>query len=85
MGKKLEELIELRSELMTPDQVAEILGLSVHTLEKWRVTRRNLPFLKIGRKVRYRAQDIADFLEPKQAASRGRRARKAAYLHASTG
>jgi len=77
MGK-LEELNELRRGILTPEQVAEILGLSVHTLEKWRVTRRNLSFLKIGRNVRYRAQDIASFLEPKQAASHGRHARKAA-------
>lgn len=78
MGK-LEELNERRRGILTPEQVAEILGLSVHTLEKWRMRGRNkLPFLKIGRKVRYRAEDLVDFLEPNQAVSRGRRTRRAA-------
>jgi hypothetical protein len=66
MGK-LQELDELRSATLTPEQVAEMLCLSVHTLEKWRSMRpQNPPFLKIGRNVRYRAQDIAAFFELKR-------------------
>lgn len=32
---------------------ASVLGLSVHTLRKDRVTRRRWPFIKLGRTVRY--------------------------------
>lgn len=38
-----------------PGIVAAALGLSTQTLANWRCTRRNpLPFVKIGRSVRYR-------------------------------
>lgn len=50
--------------LLTEDQTAAILDVSAGTLSVWRSTGRyNLPFLKIGRKVRYRAGDIRQFME----------------------
>ena len=49
--------------LMTPEQVAEYLGLEVETLNVWRCTKRyNLPYTKIGRLVRYRAEDVEAFV-----------------------
>jgi len=43
---------------------AEILGVSPGTLSVWRSTGRyNLPFVKIGRKVRYRRADLLAWLE----------------------
>jgi len=49
--------------LMTPDEVAEYLGLEVETLNVWRCTKRyNLPYSKIGRLVRYRAEDVEAFV-----------------------
>jgi excisionase family DNA binding protein len=63
---RVEELRELKKGIMTPAEVAEILGVSVATLGKWRWTHRyNLPFLKVGRNVMYRASDVASFLDPK--------------------
>ena len=81
--KKLEELHEVKTGLLTPEQAAEILEVKPSTLEKWRVTRRySLPFVKVGRRVLYRAQDLIDFLEPKlkpeSVRDRHRHARKAA-------
>jgi len=50
--------------LLTEDQTAAILEVSPGTLSVWRSTGRyNLPFLKIGRKVRYRAGDVRQFME----------------------
>ena len=45
-------------ELFTPVQMAELLGVSTGTLAVWRCTKRYpLPYIKIGRSVRYsRAQ-----------------------------
>ena len=85
MVKLVEELQQLKAGILTPQQAADILGVKTSTLEKWRVTKRyNLPYLKIGKNVRYRAQDVAAFFEPmgasdasSQAAGR-RRSRKAA-------
>ncbi|PCJ09737.1 MAG: hypothetical protein COB16_03340 [Rhodobacteraceae bacterium] len=40
--------------LLTPEQVSDYLGVSVETLNVWRCTKRyNLPYLKVGRLVRY--------------------------------
>lgn len=50
--------------LLTPPQVAEILGVSVETLNVWRATKRyKLPYTKIGHLVRYQACDIENFIE----------------------
>ncbi|SIT08820.1 helix-turn-helix domain-containing protein [Paracoccus saliphilus] len=49
--------------LMTPDQVAAYLGVSVETLNVWRCTKRyNLPYIKAGRLVRYRREDVDAFI-----------------------
>ena len=50
--------------LLTPPEVSEILGVNVETLNIWRATKRYpLPFVKAGRLVRYRQQDVAAFIE----------------------
>lgn len=41
------------SNLINEFAAARVLGLSVHTLRKDRVTRRRWPFVKLGRTVRY--------------------------------
>ena len=50
--------------LLTPEQVSELLGVSLHTLAVWRSEGRyNLPYTKTGRLVRYREKDVAAFIE----------------------
>lgn len=50
--------------LLTPEKVAEILGLSPNTLQIWRTTRRyNLPYTKVGGKVMYSPEAIQDFIK----------------------
>lgn len=50
--------------LLTTKEVARLLQVSASTLCKWRVSRReSLPFLKLSRAVRYRAEDVNDFLQ----------------------
>lgn len=54
---------ELASDLLTPDDVARMLGCSSQTLASWRSTGRlALPFVKIGRLCRYRRADVIEFL-----------------------
>ena len=51
------------SGLMKPDQAAEYLQITSATLATWRSTnRRKLPFVKIGGQVRYRRQDLDQFI-----------------------
>ncbi|TYP66380.1 helix-turn-helix domain-containing protein [Stutzerimonas stutzeri] len=44
-------------------QAATALGIKASTLSVWRSTGRyNLPYMKVGRLVRYRLSDLAEFL-----------------------
>lgn len=53
-----------RERLLTEDEVAEWLGISPLTLRKWRCLRTHeLPFVKIGKTIRYRESDVLRFLE----------------------
>lgn len=52
------------TKLLTPREVADLLGVSVATLELWRCTRRySLPWVKVGRCVRYEPVDVRAFLD----------------------
>lgn len=52
------------TKLLTPQQVAEQLGVTTHTLAVWRCTKRYpLPYVKSGRLVRYRPADVVAFIE----------------------
>lgn len=51
------------SRLLTPVEVAQMLGISITTLAVWRCRRRyRLPYVKIGSRVMYRLQAVEDFL-----------------------
>ena len=51
------------NKLLTPKQTAEILDTTEGSLSVWRCTGRiDLPFIKIGKNVRYRPEDVQDFL-----------------------
>jgi len=61
---------ELRGEYLTPNDVAEMLGVSVKTLASWRSTKRYpLPFVRVGRCIRYRRTDLEEFLEKRREAT----------------
>lgn len=50
--------------LLTPAETSAILGVSVGTLQIWRTTRRYpLPYVKSGRLVRYKQEDVQAFIE----------------------
>lgn len=50
-------------QLLTRQQAAEYLGLSRSTLEVWACTKRErLPYIKLGRSVRYRRADLDAFI-----------------------
>lgn len=50
--------------LATPEQAAQLLQIPEATLCKWRSTgENNVPFVKIGRCVRYRTSDLKAYVE----------------------
>ena len=50
-------------ELLTRVEAAKILGLKPQTLAAWAMTGRHLPFVKIGRAVRYKLADVKEFID----------------------
>ena len=57
-------LITTDTELVNVKEAATILDVSPGTLDVWRSTGRyNLPFIKVGGKVRYRRIDLISWLE----------------------
>jgi excisionase family DNA binding protein len=49
--------------MLTPEQVSEVTSLSLDTLAQWRSQKRGIPYLKMGRAVRYDPVDIKAYLE----------------------
>lgn len=55
------------SKLLTPEQVAEALAVTTHTLAVWRCEGRyELPYIKTGRLVRYLAEDVQAFIQSRR-------------------
>lgn len=53
-----------QAELLTPSQMAHLLGVSVGTLAVWRCTKRYpLPYVKVGRSVRYSRAHGDEFIK----------------------
>lgn len=50
-------------ELLTSEDVATLTGLSEETLAQWRSQKRGIPYLKIGRVVRYDPAEVQAYLE----------------------
>ncbi|MCP8615194.1 helix-turn-helix domain-containing protein [Bifidobacterium asteroides] len=48
--------------LASPNQVSEYTGVPVNTLAYWRFEGSHIPFVKMGRLIRYRKQDILNFI-----------------------
>lgn len=56
--------------LLTRKQTAELLGVAIGTLEVWAATKRyNLPYIKVGRLVKYRRSDIERFIQSRRVAA----------------
>lgn len=50
-------------ELLTPENVSRLTGLSMETLAQWRSHKKHIPYLKVGGRVRYDVRDIQAYLE----------------------
>lgn len=47
---------------LTDKEVADLTGLGVQTLRNWRFEGRGIPYCKIGRAVRYEADEVAAYM-----------------------
>ena len=49
--------------LVREEVAAELLNVSVRTLQSWRLRRTGPPFVQVGRAVRYRRRDLINWIE----------------------
>lgn len=49
--------------ITTEKRISELYGWAVSTLRNWRHLGKGPPYLKVGRSVRYRLDDVEAFLE----------------------
>ena len=60
----IQSIVQAGHDLLSEQEAAELLTVSPGTLSVWRSTGRyNLPFLKVGRMVRYRRDDLLAWLK----------------------
>lgn len=63
IAKQLSYAFDDLPALVEDKQAAKVLGVKQNTLAVWRSTGRyRLPFVKVGRMVRYRVSDLAEFM-----------------------
>lgn len=60
----------LNDDMLETEAAAKVLGVEPGTLEVWRSTKRVLlPYVKIGRAVRYRRSELQKFIEARTVAA----------------
>lgn len=60
----LEELQKNVREIMSRKEAADYLGISESTMANWACTKKyHIPYFRVGRKVKYRRQDLDEFME----------------------
>jgi hypothetical protein len=47
-------------------EVIKITGLSIHTVRNWRYLHKGPAYVKAGKSVRYRLQDVVDYMESRK-------------------
>ena len=60
---------ETADPLLTPAQTAQRLGVQMRTLEAWRLRGGGPKYIKVGRLVRYRERDVAEWLASRERTS----------------
>ena len=55
--------MEVHEKYLTEKQVAEVTGIALSTLRNDRSRKTGIPYSKLGRSVRYKLQDVLDFVE----------------------
>jgi excisionase family DNA binding protein len=48
--------------LLTPEELGNVLGVSVHTIYQW-TSKRQIPFMKVGKLIRFSEMEIQKWLE----------------------
>ena len=57
------EMNNRKAQFLTKREVAEYLGLSIYTIDAWVSERREIPFIKMGRRVMFDMNDVINWIE----------------------
>ena len=68
--------MEEKNRLLTPEEVSAFISIPVATLAQWRYRKCGLPYLRIGRLVRYSQADVESFLQRSKIEVRGHPTKK---------
>lgn len=56
--------LDTSDRLMPDEETAQMLGVTVGTLATWRSSKRyDLPFVRVGRLIRYRLSDVRQWID----------------------
>ena len=58
--------MEIKTKYLTEKEVAEITGISLSTLRNERSLGQGMPYVKLGRSVRYSLSDVIDYMESRK-------------------
>jgi len=60
---RIERALKAQHDYLDTRQAAGLTGIGAATLERWRVDGAGPPYVKLGRLVKYRRQDLDEFME----------------------
>jgi predicted DNA-binding transcriptional regulator AlpA len=63
MPESKQETNQQQEQLLTPEGVSTLTGIALDTLAGWRSRKEQLPYVKLGKCVRYRASDVRRWVE----------------------
>lgn len=69
--------------LLSPRQVSELTGVPETTLAQWRYRKQGIPYLRIGRLVRYAHADVDAYLQRCRIEVRGQATERSDHVRVS--
>lgn len=62
--------------LLSPEEISRLIGIPTATLAQWRYRKTGIPYLRIGRLVRYDVADVESYLQRCRIEVRGQHTEK---------
>ncbi|MFB3921970.1 MAG: helix-turn-helix domain-containing protein [Terriglobia bacterium] len=75
--------VPARRELLPPEEVSRRTGIRPTTLAQWRYRKTGIPYLRIGRLVRYDAADVDAYLQRCRIEVRGQHTERGEHVRVS--
>lgn len=64
MSNKRNVMAQIKEKiLLTEDEVSKLFNINKHTLQRERFNGTGIPYVKLGRRVRYKIEDIQKYIE----------------------